>query len=750
MESKRSLWDRGLRPLGATIIAIAGLSAIFLSYIAREETQLLSGQSRGWIDRLLFVSSFPENWFFDLRTARLYSHSELSPNLVILELTDSSLASIGRWPWTRTKHAELLDRLGDYGVRVVMFDMLFPEPESMKADSAFVAAINRFTKEKKGAVILGYGITPHEEDAISPLPDALLFSAFPGRAGETPMLFSMAPDKANFAAPALQTSEARYGFISARPDLDGVFRHIQLANETEKVMLPSLGLAGYQAFFTKDENTKMQLEPATGSQDYVLSITSPNQETRTVRLNPKGEAKIRFHGGEQAFDRIQLHDVLLGPPGSKELRDRLSGKAVLIGSSAYGAHDFRHTPISPQTPGMYMHANLFHSLDKQFFYKDEDLSFFFSILLYIIGITGVILLARTHEPLWESLGALSLLGLAFSLDYFYFAPNGYFIRLFAVLNGIVILYSWFTLLNVFKEAKEKKRIRDTFTRYVAPEIVKEMLANPDKLKVGGEKKEITMLFSDVRDFTTLSERLSAQELAQLLNIYMGKMTDILFETGGTLDKYIGDALVGFWGAPLDLPDHAYRAVKGAQQMMEALPAINKEFERRQFPKINVGIGLNTGEVSVGNMGSDKIFQYTALGDAMNLASRLEGLTKQYGVNLMISEFTLAKLGDKAKEFPIRPLDLVQVKGKSKAVKVYEVLPSWNPLAKSSALLGRYTEAYENHYLSKQFSQARQIFGDLLNEVPDDMATQRLLKLTEEYLKSPPPASWDGVTIFTSK
>ena len=185
-------------------------------------------------------------------------------------------------------------------------------------------------------------------------------------------------------------------------------------------------------------------------------------------------------------------------------------------------------------------------------------------------------------------------------------------------------------------------------------------------------------------------------------------------------------------------------------MLEALPAINIEFERRKFPRINVGIGLNTGEVSVGNMGSDKIFAYTALGDNMNLASRLESLTKHYGVNLMISEYTLAKLGSRKQDFLIRPLDLVQVKGKSQAVKIFEVIPTWNPIAKEKALLEKYTDAYENKYLKRQFSEAIAAFKEILSQLPDDKASKLIKENAENFLKNPPPESWDGVTVFQTK
>ncbi len=746
---KSSHLDRWLRPLGAGIILLMGLLLIILSFLGRESRNFQGSERQSTIARLLFSSTFVENWFYDLRTSRFYENAPTSPNLVILDISDASLNKIGRWPWTRSRHATLLNNLKTYGAKVVMFDVLFPEPESPQADGALASAIQNFSADNIGNVYLGYGITTDPGSALTPVPDALQLSGLSGQAGKTPITGASFIDKNNFFPPSLTLFEAKYGFINAVPDLDGVYRHQQLVNEVEGSFFPSLGLGGFLDFYSNGKDKKILFEAIENSSDYRLRILAQEGE-RSLLLSPRGELKVRFLGGEKAFTRVPVENVLLDPNPSQnqELKNIFAGKAVLIGSSAFGAHDLRHTPVDPLTPGMYMHANLFHALDQNFFFREEDESLLLSLALYILGVMGVLLFSRWKDPLLETIGALTLTGALFAADYFYFAPKGYYLRLFFCLNGMIWLYAWFTVLNVFKEAKEKKKIRDTFTRYVAPEIVKEMLANPEKLKVGGVKKEITMLFSDVRDFTSISERLSAHDLATLLNIYMGKMTDILFETGGTLDKYIGDALVGFWGAPLDLPNHPYHAVRGAKLMVEALPAINKEFEKRNYPQISVGIGLNTGEVSVGNMGSNRIFQYTALGDNMNLASRLESLTKQYGVSLMISEYTHEKLGEHRKEFLLRPLDFVRVKGKSQAVKIFEVIPDHSPWAKQDGSLEKYKNAYEK-YLRREFAEAAALFGEILQKFSDKNTT-RLQESAIAYQKEPPPESWDGVTTFTTK
>ncbi len=750
MESQKSALDRWLRPAGAALIIFLGLALITLSFLMREGGQLSEERKNSLVGKGLVSSAIVENWFYDLRTRRFYDHHNKSPDLVVLEITDNSLNKIGRWPWTRSNHGKVLDKLRAYGAKVVMFDALFPEPESPEPDQAFASAVQRF-HDAKGVVVIGYGLAESPEDGIPQVPDALYGSMVTGSPGPEPIAGSALVDKNNFTNPVLAASPAVFAFISASPDIDGVFRHAQLVNEIDKIYFPSLGLAGFQHFYQNGSDRVLEVSTIPGSPDYQLKIKNQQGE-RAIRMNSRGELKVRFYGRANNFHTVPIEEVFFdsSPESNESMKALFAGKAVLIGSSAFGAHDLRHLPTDPQSPGMYVHANLFHALDENLLFKPDDWSFFISLGLFLCGTITILLISRLKDPFKETAGTAAVLAILYFSDYFYFAPEGYVIRLFFVLNGTLWLYGWFTFLNVFAEAREKKKIRDAFSRYVAPEIVKEMLSNPDKLKVGGEKREITMLFSDVRDFTTISERLTAQELSTLLNIYMGRMTDILFESGGTLDKYIGDAMVGFWGAPLPLPDHAYQAVRGAKLMLEALPEINNEFERRKFPRINVGIGLNTGEASVGNMGSDKIFQYTALGDNMNLASRLESLTKYYGVNLMISEFTLEKLGNKAREFKIRPLDLVQVKGKSKAVKIFEVIPNWNPWAKEDALLEKFHEAYERKYLNRKFTEAKAQFTEILTFLPEDKATLKLLQSTEEFLATPPPENWDGVTVFTSK
>jgi adenylate cyclase len=366
--------------------------------------------------------------------------------------------------------------------------------------------------------------------------------------------------------------------------------------------------------------------------------------------------------------------------------------------------------------------------------------------MLFIGFAVVTFTMRIGNATYDLMSLITAMAGMILIDRYFLLPYGYQIRLFYPLACAFSTYSITTFVNFQETIREKRQIKGTFARYVSPAIVSEMLDNPEKLKVGGEKRDITCLFSDVRDFTSISEGLTPQELSGALNKYMGRMTDLVFETKGTLDKYIGDAIVAFWGAPLDLTDHPVYAVEGAVKMMEALPAINEDFKSRGLPEFKVGIGLNSGECSVGNMGSDKIFSYTALGDNMNLGARLEGLCKYYGAHILISEYTHARLPEG--RFNSRPIDKVIVKGKTTPVQIFEVIHGVHPFAKDTEAFRFYNEAYEA-FSQKDFAKARTILEKVLLSHPDDKPTARLFKLSEKWFNEPAPENFD-VTTMTEK
>ncbi|MAZ47940.1 MAG: hypothetical protein CME65_05215 [Halobacteriovoraceae bacterium] len=596
-------------------------------------------------------------------------------------------------------------------------------------------------------------------------------------------------DKNNFVHQMFLDAEVDLAYINNEEDYDGVYRHYTiysrvLSKDLEGSMfLPSLGLSAYKAS-KKSVNFFFEVDNSDSSS--ILKSENGNL-TSEVPINPQGGIKIKWKKDRGYFPAISLSE-LLNPTEPGKLRDLhiypevqsakaklavlkktdpnyeenknelenfikinephqyvdLKDRIVFVGSTAAGWHDLRNSPINPIMPGVYAHMTITRMLMENSFYKDPDVTIKYNLYLLLISVLILSFIMIFNNAIMDIIGLVGIMAGLYLVDRFYFHPQNYDLKLLFVVIANVSSYSFITILNFSKASAEKKQIKGAFSRYVAPAIVDDMLENPDKLKVGGERKDITCLFSDVRDFTSISEQLTPTELASALNRYMGEMTDIVFETNGTLDKYIGDAIVAFWGAPVDIGDHVNQAMDGAVRMLEALPAINQEFEEKNLPEFKIGLGLNSGECSVGNMGSDAIFAYTALGDNMNLGARLESLCKHYGAQILVSEFTFERMDQN--RFTSRCIDKVRVKGKTEPVGVYEVLYSYHPLMVHQNALRDFKNAYEL-YLEGKFGKAKELFELVLTVVPEDKASLRL-KESCEYWMSNPPQEGDDWTITT--
>lgn len=710
---------------------------------------LLSIASRDIIDpeaqEIFSYASSLENKFYDYRMKKVmdFNPEKKNKDLVLIRVDDESLNAINSWPIPRDNWAKMLRNLKAFDAKIVAFDVFFPEPSlscsGQSPDDDFAAAIEEFQSNGSNRVIMPYTTQSQKATEVyESVPDDLFnFIMDSQQAGEKG-LERRYVEKNTYPIKKLLEPMPDMAYINMLEDSDGVFRHYQVVANVDALYLPSLALKTFEAM--TGEATRLEINNQ--------GTASLNIKDNKIYVNNRGESKVRWFGNEYMFESVSLHKVIFADPSDEKMKDLFRGKTAFIGSTATGAHDFRNTPIDAKMPGVLAHMNFLHMLTHDLYYAPLDDSVVISLIMLGAGLAVLLIVMYFNVAVLDIIALLSIGAAIVYIDYQVYLPQGHELKLFFTLMALALSYSWITFLNFNQASAEKKQIKGAFSRYVAPTIVNDMLDHPEKLKVGGEKRDITCLFSDVRDFTSISEKLSPADLGWALNRYMGRMTDIVFETNGTLDKYIGDAIVAFWGAPLDIGDHVSQAVNAAVKMLEALPEVNKELAEKGLPEFKIGLGLNSGECSVGNMGSDQIFAYTALGDAMNLGARLESLCKHYGAQILISEFTFNRMDQSA--FTTRIIDRVKVKGKTEPVGVYEVLYSYHPLFTDKESLELFKISYQE-FVEKNFEKALKGFEKVLSVHPEDASSLRLKESCEFWLQTPPAPGVDHtITTMTSK
>lgn len=709
--------------------------------------------------------------------------------IAIVTIDSPSIEAIGRWPWHRNYTAFLIDKIFEAGAKVVGLDMVFSEedrrvPEEL-ADALKKKGLTHLLhgaetdpvladtlRKHRDRVVLGWttesacqpGYSAPEEcpvthpDAIKAHPagyDRFAVSrvqAAPGFDPQTTPLMSLVTMIANL--PSYNSVARHAGYFNAFPDPDGYIRRTSLLVLANGKAYPSLPLE-MARIGMGDE-----LEAVLSSQGKLDALRFANLDYR-IPVTQLGTLEINFRGPSYTYPYVSALEMMqegeaihtgmnreLASTKSEVLRDAY----VLIGVSALGVFDMRSFAFDSNTPGVEGHATILDNLLSADFLKTAGSSGG-RWILYLLMTLGAVAFAYATGRL-ESVPALVLFAAVFAgltwVDVkVLFSKNLNWNTGFLYLEvGMVFLV--IMALKYILEERNKKFIKGAFAKYVSPAIIDSVLKDPTKLTVGGEKRDLTILFSDIRGFTTLSERMDAKHLAGFLNDYLGTMTDIVFETEGTLDKYIGDAVMAFWGAPLESTKHAQNACKAAAKMLQKLAEERPRYLKEYGVDVQIGIGINSGTVNVGNMGSDKIFEYTVIGDSVNLASRLEGLTKYYGAGIVTSRFTLdqiAKAGEPVP--PHRVLDFVKVKGKTQAIELVQIL--------ERELSAEGLAAFENgraHYQNAEWDSAIAAFrraNELLRPSPDreDGPSQVYIERCEE-LKLAPPPHWDGAWEMQSK
>jgi adenylate cyclase len=424
-------------------------------------------------------------------------------------------------------------------------------------------------------------------------------------------------------------------------------------------------------------------------------------------------------------------------------RDRL----VLVGPTATGIADMVVTPFQQAGfPGVEAHANFIDNLLDGHFIRRSVREHLLDIVIILVFTLVAGLVISVAPPVPASVAVLGLLAAFLGFVYFLFAHYRIWIVAFLPTAALTTNYAGIISYRFFFEEREKRKVRSAFHQYLPPGLITQILQHPELLRLGGEEKELTALFSDIRGFTTLSEALSPTVLVDLLNEYLSAMTDVIFHWWGTLDKYIGDAVMAFWGAPYPQSDHAIRACRAALDMLQVLKKLQAQWLARGKPSIDIGVGINTGPMLVGNMGSKRRFNFTVMGDNVNLASRLQELNKEFGTRLIISESTYQAV---QQEMLVRELDLIRVKGKMKPVKIFELFGPKTEFERSRELVESFAEGLEA-YRDGRWQTALQIFQALEARYPDDGPSRVFVKRCQGLLEVPPEGVWDGVYVMKTK
>ena len=729
-------------------------------------TLFLVGHAARWYPtddgKLRFVSQL-DNFVYDARLQMTMPRG-VDERIVILDIDEKSLGEIGRWPWSRDLMAELVDKLFDrHGISLLAFDVVWAEPDpssgvavldrlarsELRGNADFQKALARlrptldfdarFAASLKGRpVALGYYFNDEERAVrVNALPEPVLpkgtfagrnvgFAEWKGYTGNLPMHLANA---------------AGAGHInSSLIDFDGVVRRVPLLLEFDGEYYEALSLAVVRTFLGKRAGTSPRVEPELTPEHAELEWLRVG--TLDIPVDNNAAALIPFRGGKFSFRYVSLADVVRDRVPEGSLKDTIA----IVGASAPGLQDLRSTPVDAAYPGVEIHANLIAGmLDGELKHKPLYVVGFEVLVLAVAGIALAWLVPRM-SALWATLAVVAAAGMLVSFNFWVWSDGGHVLPLAASLLMVAAIYTMNMAFGYFVESRSKQQLAGRFGQYVPPELVDRMAADPGKYSMAPRSAELSILFSDVRGFTGISESLKPEELRDYINEYLTEMSTVIRSTyRGTLDKYIGDAIMAFWGAPVDDPQHARNAVLAALAMQRQCEALNARFAARGWPTLKIGVGVNTGVVRVGDMGSQFRRAYTAMGDAVNVASRLEGRTKSYGVGILVGEATR----NAVKDVVFREVDRVKVKGKDEAIAIYEPLGLASELSDQAREEVGLWHACLRSYRAREWDAAAADLSRLQRANPYSLYALMAVKV-EQLRGNPPAAGWDGVTVFDEK
>ena len=693
---------------------------------------------------------------------RLFLPTTLDPRVVILDIDEKSINAEGHWPWSRDKMALMVRQLFDrYHASVVGFDIVFPEADDssglshlealgrgeLRGNAEYQAFLQKarhtldydrmFADEiGKHPVILGFFPTgKNNRNGVLPVP------TFTRQSFGHPEWELKGHEASGFSGnlEILQKNAAATGHLYPALDFDGVTRRVPMFLRIGDAYYESLALAITRTYLGNVPIIFHLQPPAVGT---IATLPSVSIGNLTIPLDEHMSALVPYHAGTGGYRYVSATDVMRGALAPDELR----GKIVIVGTSAQGLFDLRSTPVREDFPGVEIHANLVSGfLDQTVMFRPAEVFAISVLTVLILGIPLALLLPRL-SALTGTLAFVALAVALVGLNLYAWRVQHYVLDLAAPLLMIVLLYLINMAWGFFMETRSRRLITGLFGTYVPKELVAEMSRNPEEYSMRGESRVMTVLFSDVRDFTSISEGLTASGLKELMNAYLTEMTEVIQQEHGTIDKYIGDAIMAFWGAPLADPAHAAHGVESALAMQKRIRAMDGEFLKRGWPVLRIGVGVNCGEMNVGDMGSRFRRAYTVMGDAVNIASRLESLTKEYGVGILVSENIVQAVPG----FAYREVDKVVVKGRTEGLGIYEPLGRASEVADAVLREAERFHAALAAYRAQRWEEAEAQLKALAQDAPETKLYKVYLKRIAHFRQNRPEPAWNGLWVFTTK
>ncbi len=624
--------------------------------------------------------------------------------IVLAAVDEESLAAFGRWPWPRDRFGYVVKYLREAGAKAVVFDILFLEPD--ENDPEFDAV---FAEEVRAAGNVFFPFLLHTDGMKLPI------------------------------APLAEAARG-LGHINLTPDQDGTMRRLPPLIQTGQAVHPQL---------------------ATAVARYLLGAERAVADDRTLRLGPvtvpltrQGDLVLDWHGAleQKTYPAYSVGAILRSytdrQTGRKPLLDPalLKDKIVFVAATAAGAYDLRVTPLSPFTPGVLIHMTALDNLLRgQAMQPAPSWLFVASTLVLCLGTAWAFVLVQRQTLIFLSIAVLA--AAYYGLVVHAFKGHGLWMDLVFPEGALALTYAVSATVEYLTEGRQRRVLRAVFDKYMAADVVDEIMRNPEGIKLGGEKKELTVFFSDVAGFTTISEKLDPEDLVVLLNHYLAAMTDIILRHRGNVNKYLGDGIMAIFGAPRGEPNHASLACYAALENQTALARLREEWKAQGHPEVIARIGINSGPLVVGNVGSQVRMEYTVMGDSVNLASRLEGANKFYETLILLGPRTYELAGP---DIEAREVDMLRVKGKLEPVVVYELLARKGGLpAEKQRVVSLYLEGLAA-YKKRNFAAAKDRFQAALAVDPCDGPSKVYVQRAEEYRQTPPPPEWDGVYVLKSK